>query len=422
LLHDFDRYTNAQRFGICRGQSACRLILPVQSEIWGPEAAVWRFALSDFLTSRYEFLAAWLLNLNWHQIIAALLVVIAVMIARRYIARLALKFVRAVGAHFHIQLATRLGNALQPGLELFIFSLGLLAALEISRPPGQLGDILESLAISMIVASVFFTIYHCTPLAASILQNRSNERTAIDVDWIGNILKVVTVVLGLASVLKVWGIELGSLFTGVGIAGAAAAFAAQDLLKNLIGGMSNTAERRFEIGDWVRAEGVVEGIVEKVALRSTAIRQFDMSLVHIPNSDLANAPLINVSRMQNRRIYLSIQLLQRTSTEQLRNIISGIKKTIVENDQISQPPDATQYVCIESINFKSVDIMVYCFTKSTLYADYINVREGLLFEIKRLVEESGAQFAHDIRTLYVDDTDAFARSMIAREGPDVSQV
>lgn len=375
--------------------------------------------LLDFFRSRYELAAGWLVNLNWTEILTALVVVAAVVIARRPLARMSLAFIRRLGTHFRMQLSTKLSSALQPGIELFIFSLGLLAALEISRPAGQFGEILESLAISVIVASVFFSIYHCTPLAASILQGRSDERSAIDVDWIGNILKIITVVLGLASVLKVWGIELGSLFTGVGIAGAAAAFAAQDVLKNLIGGMSNTAERRFEIGDWVRAEGVVEGIVEKVALRSTAIRRFDMSLVHIPNSDLANAPLINVSKMQNRRINLSIQLMQSTSIEQLREITDAMKSYISKNDQISQPPDASQYVCVESISHESVNIMVYCFTASKEYSDYIKVKESLIFEIKRVVEGSGAQFAHEIRTIYMGNADAFTTSANALEGSKI---
>jgi hypothetical protein len=73
------------------------------------------------------------------------------------------------------------------------------------------------------------------------LQGRSNESGAIDVDWIGNILKVITVVLGLASVLKVWRIELGSLFTGGGSSLAR--------LNNSLGAgnQSNTSIVRFDL-------------------------------------------------------------------------------------------------------------------------------------------------------------------------------
>ena len=115
-------------------------------------------------------------------------------------------------------------------------------------------------------------------------------------------------------------------------------------------------------------------------------------------------------------IYLSVQLLQSTSIDQLRNITWEIKNFIANNDQIAQSPDATQYVCVESINYKSIDIVTYCFTKSTLYSEFVNVREGLLLEIKRLVEESGAQFAHEIRTLYIGNAEAFTTGANALEG------
>jgi MscS family membrane protein len=348
-------------------------------------------------------IADWIVQLDWSRILTAFVLVFAIMLARRRLASFSLNFVRKALAYFEIKFSKTLCAAIQPAAELFIFALGLIAALGISKPPDQFGDILGNLTVSVLVASIFYAAYQSTALFASLLPGRSHDRGTVDVSWVDMILKVITVVLGLGSVLKIWGIELGSLITGVGIAGAAAAFAAQDLLKNLIGGMSNMAERRFDINDWIRADGVVEGIVEGVALRSTAVRQFDMSLVHIPNSDLANAPLINISRMKHRRIYITLQLLNSTSSEQLHKITNSIKNYITQNDRIAQPPGASQYVCVESFSNTSIDIMVYCFTASTDYAEHIEVKEDLIFEIKRLIEEVEARFAHESRTIYIEN-------------------
>jgi MscS family membrane protein len=358
---------------------------------------------SDFQKLDYSSIADWLAQLDWSRILAALAVVFVVMLTRRHLANFSLSFFHRALAHFDIQFSKTLSAAIQPAAELFIFALGLIAALGISKPPGQFGDNLGNLAVSVLVASIFFAFYQSTALFASLLHARSQDQTPMDVGWVDMTLKVIAAVLGLGSVLKIWGIDLGSLITGVGIAGAAAAFAAQDLLRNLIGGMSNMAERRFDVGDWIRAEGVVEGTVERVALRSTAVRQFDMSLVHIPNSDLANAALINMSRMKHRRIYITIQLLHSTSSAQLHSITSLIKNYISQNDAIVQAPGASQYVCVESFSNTSIDVMVYCFTASTAYDEYIEVKEDLIFEIKRLVEDTGARFAHESRTIYIDN-------------------
>jgi uncharacterized transporter YbjL len=110
----------------------------------------------ELFDSRYEVAADWLASLSWPLIVTAIVVLLAVNIIRRRLARVSLRFLRKVCYHFDIELSAKLGNSLRPGLELFIFSLGMLAALEISWPHRQFGDNLKSLAISVIVASLIF--------------------------------------------------------------------------------------------------------------------------------------------------------------------------------------------------------------------------------------------------------------------------
>ena len=76
--------------------------------------------------------------------------------------------------------------------------------------------------------------------------------------------------------------------------GVAVALGAQDLFKNLLGGVSILIERFFALGDWIEVEGVVEGNIEQIGFRSTRVRRFDWRLV-VPNNMFSDHALVNYS-------------------------------------------------------------------------------------------------------------------------------
>ena len=120
-------------------------------------------------------------------------------------------------------------------------------------------------------------------------------------------------------------LSMASLLIGVAVA-----LGAQDLFKNLISGFLIIAEKRFNIGDWIKVEGVVEGTVEAIGFRSTFVRRFDKAPVYIPNAKLSDNSLINFSSMSHRRIYWRIGVQYRTTIEMLREIRDNIENYIIE--------------------------------------------------------------------------------------------
>ena len=83
------------------------------------------------------------------------------------------------------------------------------------------------------------------------------------------------------------------------------ALGAQDLFKNLISGILILLEKRFQNGDWIKVENIVEGVVEKIGFRSTLVRRFD-SIIMVPNFNFAENAVTNFSNMKSRRIYWNI--------------------------------------------------------------------------------------------------------------------
>ena len=86
-------------------------------------------------------------------------------------------------------------------------------------------------------------------------------------------------------ILGIIGIDLAPLIAGAGVAGVAVAFGAQTLVRDCINGIFILAEDQYGIGDTV-AIGDVQGVIEKISLRSTVLRSGDGTQWHIPNGEV----------------------------------------------------------------------------------------------------------------------------------------
>lgn len=99
--------------------------------------------------------------------------------------------------------------------------------------------------------------------------------------------------------------DVAGFLAGLGLLGFAVGFALQDVIKNLAAGVLLIMQGPFEVNE-VIGVGAHEGTVEKISLRSIAIRTFDGLLVHIPNADLLTTPMINYTRSQKRRVQITV--------------------------------------------------------------------------------------------------------------------
>lgn len=363
-------------------------------------------------------LSGWLGSLNWSDVILAAAIVLIVVALRSILARWAVWLVIAVGNSIGVIIAETVKTAITPAIKTLIVSFALLIALEIIDLPETISITLERILISVAIASVFAVAYALTDPLSRLLEPYRTTSTQIQVDWILRIAKVAVVFLGIAAVLKVWGIDLGPALTGMGLLGAGVALAAQDLIRNLLGGMTNMSEKRFGAGDRIRVEGVIEGFVEKVEFRSTQIRRFDKALVHVPNGDLANSPLVNFSRMPHRRIYWMINLVYSTTTEQLAEIREAIEHYIDGSGDFVSQDQAARFVHIDSFDKSAINMLVYCFTKSAEYGEYLEAKEKLVIGIKDAVERAGSAFAFPSRSIYVEAAATAGPDSFAAKGDE----
>ena len=222
------------------------------------------------------------------------------------------------------------------------------------------------------------------------------------IEWTTRSIRVLIFFLGAATILELWGIQVGPLLAGLGLFGVAVALGAQDLFKNLIAGLMIILERRFHVGDWVKIDGVVEGTVERINFRSTTIRRFDKAPVYVPNAQFSDSAVTNFSSMTHRRIYWMIGIEYRATVDQLRQIRDGIEAYILGNKDFAQPPEVSTFVRIDKLNDSSIDIMLYCFTRTTDWGEWLEIKEELAYKITQIVEEAGAGLAFPSQSIYVE--------------------
>ncbi|MEC7575974.1 MAG: mechanosensitive ion channel family protein [Pseudomonadota bacterium] len=297
----------------------------------------------------------------------------------------------------------RIVDALIPPVRFIPVVMGIFFAAHYAGLNDSSPEMFSRIIRSLIAFNIFWGLYRIIMPLSHALRRLNEILTPTMVQWLFKFLSVLTIFLGAAIILEIWGIKVGPLLAGLGILGAAVAFGAQDLFKNLLGGITILAEQKFHPGDWIKVDGVVEGTVDAIGFRSTQVRRFDKAPVQVPNSTLSDAAITNFSRMTNRRIYWKIGVAYGTSVDQLKIIRDGIMDYLQNSDEIEQPPKVAQFVRVDAFNDSSIDFMIYTFTKTTDWGEWLRVKEEFAFFIKELVEnKAGTSFAFPSTSLYIE--------------------
>ena len=212
--------------------------------------------------------------------------------------------------------------------------------------------------------------------------------------------KIFVGVVGAIFVLQNLNINITSLVAGLGIGGVAVALAAQDSIKNLLGGATILADKPFQVGDWV-VIGQYEGTVEQVGFRSTRIRTFADSLITMPNARITDTEVNNMGRRSWRRYSTTLGLAYYTDPDRIQAFVEGVRAIVLANPKMRH-----DYYIVEFITFadSSLNIMVYTFIEAADWNEEMRTRHIFNLDILRLAERLEVDFAFPTQTLHVAET------------------
>ena len=355
------------------------------------------------LMEEFSKLFGWIWDLTLPDLAIASILPLAVWLLRNFLARFFVWVLSSALQKFGIEAGTDFRKGAQPAVASLLVAVATYLGAVSLDIPKEVKDGLLRVLSSTIAFFVFWLINKSVELLLD-----HGERFGVTDDykqgnWLKQIVRLVVILLMLVVVLKIWGIDLGPALTGLGIAGAAVAFAAQDMIRNLIAGFNNAGEKRFRVGDWVRVNDDLQGTVEAINLRSTAVRRFDHGLTHVPNAELANNPLVNFSQRDARRVYWEISITYGTDAETLDTICERIKDYISSSGHFVVDPHVNLFVRLFAFEESSIKLLIDCFIASNERSTELSARHDLLLEVKRIVEDAGAHFAFPTRTVFAHE-------------------
>lgn len=205
-------------------------------------------------------------------------------------------------------------------------------------------------------------------------------------------LKWLIIIFALLLIVSSFGYDITAVLAGLGIGGLAIAFAAQETIADMFGGLNILISKPFVVGDWVEFEGIV-GMVEKVSLRHTTIRNLDKRKVVLPNSKISKGVIVNISSAPSRKILMNLGLTYETPVNKVKKAIELVTAIV------NRHPDCENEPVVQLSEFKdfSLNLLVI------YYADnrkWFTVRHDINMAIKEAFDKAKIDFAYPTQMIY----------------------
>lgn len=305
-------------------------------------------------------------------------------------------------------------HAIRKPLRLVIWTLGLwMACIVIFREknPELIDASYMARDVLLIFATVWFSTRFVSGTEQSIIEHRHRKGKGVDltaVKAIGKIIRASVIITGFLIILQRLGFSISAVLAFGGIGGLAIGFAAKDLLANFFGALMIYLDRPFKVGDWVRSpDKNIEGTVEDIGWRLTRIRTFDKRPLYVPNAVFSTIAVENPSRMSNRRIYENIGVRYEDAAR-LNKIVKDVKAMLTKHKEIDE--NLTLIVNVNQFAASSIDFFIYCFTHTTDWIKFHEIKHEILLNINNIIEKHGAEIAFPTSTIHIADTEPFPSS------------
>lgn len=354
----------------------------------------------QMVADRMNQFEAWWQSADHALVVFACAMPAVVWLLRGLFADLATRLVKLAASKIGINITDEIRSDAEPAAAAFTVALASFLSLQLLGLPGILAGWLEGAVRVIVIFSIFWLIDAFLQCALAQKNSMKSDANVIQKSWLPQFLRLLLVTLMLVVILKTWGIDLGPALTGLGIAGAAVALSAQDLIRNVIAGVNIAGERRFREGDWVNFGEGTDGIVEKLQLRSTVIRKFDRSVIHVPNAELANVPLTNFTTRDRRRIKWKIGVPFGTDRAKLAEISEKLTAFIETSDHFVSDEVSKPFVTLFSIEASWLAIMVDCFVSENTWEAELLARQELALEVTKVFEAVQVQFAFPTQMVF----------------------
>ena len=190
------------------------------------------------------------------------------------------------------------------------------------------------------------------------------ERGKVEAGAVTFTASVVKIVLYLILVLAIavqFGVKESSVAAVVASGGVAIGLALQGGLSNFAGGFLILLFKPFQVGDYIITQGQ-EGTVQKIEILYTPLHTFDNRRVIVPNGNLANNVIVNVTASEKRKLELKVSIAYEDSIAAARQVM---ERLIAEEPDVLQEEE--RQVFVAELADSGVVMGLRCWVKTDSY-------------------------------------------------------
>jgi len=223
----------------------------------------------------------------------------------------------------------------------------------------SLSETVEGIILTLIIISaaalVYYIIDSLVTLGYRDFGTKVGERINKSLlQFFHSMLKMVVIITTFLVILAAWGVQIGPLLAGIGVAGIAIAFALQSTLSNVFGGISMLLDRSINVGDLINLSDGTSGKILRINLRSTKIKTFDNELVIVPNSKLADSNIKNIALPEPAtRVVVPFSVAYGSDVAKIKKIVLKEVKKIPHMENEPEPVVRFLEMGESSLNFKA---------------------------------------------------------------------
>ncbi len=244
--------------------------------------------------------------------------------------------------------------------------------------------IIESLGSAFIIIFFVWMLLRSIDFIAVLLRQKAGAAPGSShvqiIVFFGDFFKVVIAIIGVLLLIQfAFHKDISAWLGGVGIATAAIALAAKESLENLIASFIIFFNKPFHLGDLVKVNGVT-GNVEKIGLRSTRIRTDQKTFVTVPNKQMVDSIVDNLTLRTQRRADMRLEISFGTSSDQLQQLVTGIKN-ITQHAEIK-----SKVVLLNEISNNAYIITIEYYSNPIPIAEFNDLKQRINLGVIQLLE------------------------------------
>ena len=196
---------------------------------------------------------------------------------------------------------------------------------------------------------------------------------------------------------KLYDINIEGLATGLGVASAIVALAAQNFVKQVMAGIDIYADKPFDVGDWIETCGI-QGTVVFISLRSTKIKTVEDTIVTIDNVTLTSSNITNWGKIKKRHFETNLRLSLDTPEITVERLINRINFILKYDSEIIEDSISVQLIKIDN---DALCIEIYLDTTVTDYYKFKAFKNKVNLTLLNILETQGISLSYPAQNIYI---------------------